>query len=290
MVPREVLRRVRRIEIRTRHMVQELFGGEYHSVFRGQGMDFSEVREYTPGDEVRSIDWNVSARMGHPFVKVFQEERELTVLLAVDLSASGDFGSARLKREWMAELGAVLAFSALRNQDKVGLLLFSDRIETYVPPAKGSTHSLRLIRDLLAYEPRGTGTRIAPALDHIARLQRKKAIVFLLSDFLDEGFERPLRSLARRHDLIAVSIRDPFEWQLPPVGLLHVEDPESGERHWLDTRDPALRRSFEEGENEARRQLERLFSQAGVDHIALSTTEDYVLPVTRFFRMRSRRR
>jgi uncharacterized protein (DUF58 family) len=290
MIPRELLKKIRRIEIRTRHMVQELFGGEYHSVFKGQGMDFAEVREYSAGDEVRSIDWNVSARMGHPFVKVFEEERELTVILAVDLSASGRFGSQALKRDWMAELGAVLAFSAIRNQDKVGLLLFSDRVETYVPPAKGTRHALRVIRDLLYFQPVGTGTRIDNALQHLGRVQSRKAIVFLLSDFLDEGFERSLKVLGRHHDLIAVSIRDPFEDMLPPLGLLHVEDPETGERHWIDCASPRARAAFTTAETERRAGLERLFTQARVDHIPISTAEDFVLPVSRFFRMRSRRR
>ena len=290
MIPRELLRKIRRIEIRTRHVVQTLFGGEYHSVFKGQGMDFAEVREYMAGDEVRSIDWNVSARMGHPFIKVFQEERELTVILAVDLSASGRFGSQALKRDWMAELGAVLAFSAIRNQDKVGLLLFSDRVETFVPPAKGSRHALRVIRDLLYYQPTGTGTRIDGALEHLGRVLGKKAIVFLVSDFLDTGFESSLKVLSRRHDLIAVSVRDPFEEMLPPVGLLQVEDPESGERHWLDCSSPRARTAFQQNEIERRSALERLFTQARVDHIPIRTDEDYVLPVSRFFRMRSRRR
>ncbi len=291
MIPKEVLKKIRRIEIRTRHVVQNLFGGEYHSAFKGRGMDFAEVREYVPGDEVRSIDWNVSARMAAPFVKVFREERELTVILAVDLSASGFFGSSELaKRDLVAELGAVLAFSAIRNRDKVGLLLFSDRIESHVPPARGSRHVLRIVRDLLYYRPEGRGTRIAFALSHLSRVQKKRAIVFLISDFQDAGFEKELRALKRRHDLIAVSVRDPLEEELPPVGLLQLEDLESGRRGWVDAADPRFREDYAGRIREDRRRLERLLSSSRVDHVALRTDRDYVPPMDRFFRMRSRRR
>ncbi|MDP2359847.1 MAG: DUF58 domain-containing protein [bacterium] len=290
MLSRELLEHIRRIEIRTRRRVQTLFAGEYHSAFRGQGMDFAEVREYVPGDEVRAIDWNVSARMGSPFVKVFQEERELNVLLAVDVSASGRFGSGpKSKREWMAELGAVLAFSAMRNRDKAGLILFSDRIERHVPPAKGTRHGLRLIRDLLAHEAAGRGTDIALLLQHIRRTQKKKAIIFLISDFQAPLDARALRSLARRHDLVALWVRDPLEEALPPLGLLRLEDLESGRGRWLDAGDAAVRRHWRERWAERRRALEGALRAAAVDHLALVAGEDPGRPLEQLFLRRSRR-
>jgi uncharacterized protein (DUF58 family) len=222
-IPPEILKKVRRIELSTRHLVDDLFGGEYHSVFKGTGMEFDEVREYTPGDDVRSIDWNVTARMGRPFIKRYKEERELTVILAVDASASGLFGSGeRLKSEIIAEVASVLAFSAIRNQDKVGCLIFTDRTEKYIPPEKGHRHVLRIIRELLYFKPLGKGTSIGGALETISHLQRRKAVVFLLSDFFDEGYETPLRLAGGRHDLIAVTIRDPLEVAIPVVCILHV--------------------------------------------------------------------
>jgi len=290
MIPRELLDHIRKIEIRTRRRVQTLFAGEYHSAFRGQGMDFAEVREYVPGDEVRALDWNVSARMGSPFVKVFQEERELNMLLAVDVSASGRFGSGvKSKREWMAELGAVLAFSAIRNRDKAGLILFSDRIERHVPPAKGTRHGLRLIRDLLAHETRGRGTDLGLALQHIRRTQKKRAIVFLISDFLAPLDARALRSLGRRHDLVALWVRDPLEERLPPLGLLRVEDLESGRRRWLDAADPAARAHWTERWAERRAALEQALRAAAVDHLALVAGEDPGRPLEQLFLRRSRR-
>jgi uncharacterized protein (DUF58 family) len=290
-LPRELLAQVRRIEIRTRGRVRDLYAGEYRSAFKGQGMDFAEVREYHAGDEVRAIDWNVSARLGSPFVKVFQEERELTVLLAVDVSASGAFGgAAKSKREQMAELGAVLAFSAMRNRDKVGLLLFSDRIERLVPPAKGPRHGLRIVRDLLAFEPAGRGTDIGGALERLRRQLRRRAVVFLVSDFIGDGWEQPLRLLARRHDLVAVTVRDALEEQLPPFGLLRVEDLETGRRRWLDAGDPALRQAWSAGRDRRRRRLGEELRAAGVDQIDLLAGEDLARPLERFFRRRNRRR
>lgn len=291
VLERELLAQVRRIEILTRGRVRNLFAGEYHSAFRGQGMDFAEVREYAEGDDVRAIDWNVSARMGTPFVKVFQEERELTVLLAVDLSASGLFGSAaRSKREQMAELGAVLAFSAIRNRDKVGLLLFSDRVERHVPPAKGTSHGLRIVRDLLGHRPEGQGTDIASALVRLRRIQRRRAVIFLVSDFIGEGWQLPLKLLARRHDVIAVSTRDPLEEQLPPFGLLRLQDLETGRRRWLDSGDPAVRRTWTERWTARRRRLTEDLRAAGVDHVELVVGEDLTRPLDRFFRQRGRRK
>jgi uncharacterized protein (DUF58 family) len=291
MIPKEILKKIRRIEIRTRHVVKDLFGGEYHSAFKGRGMDFAEVREYTPGDEVRTIDWNVSARMRKPYIKVFQEERELTVILAVDVSASCAFGSTEsTKRELMAELGAVLAFSAIRNRDKVGLLLFSDHVENYVPPAKGSTHALRLIRDLLYYTSQSKGSDMAAALSHLSRVQKKKAIVFLISDFLSPLAERELRALRRRHDLIAVSVCDPMEEQLPDLGLLQMEDLESGVRRWVDTGESAFREKHANWFKQRRDNVIRFLRASRIDQIILRTGEDYILPIDRFFRNRSRRR
>lgn len=290
MLTSELLERIRRIEIRTRRRVQTLLAGEYHSAFKGQGMDFAEVREYVPGDEVRSLDWNVSARMGAPFVKVFQEERELNVLLAVDVSASGRFGSAgKSKRDWMAELGAVLAFSAIRNRDKVGLLLFSDRVERHVPPAKGTRHGLRLIRDLLAHEPEGRGTDLGLALQHLQRTQKKRAIIFLISDFQAPLDARGLRALGRRHDLVALSVQDRLEEELPPLGLLRLEDLESGRRRWLDAGDPAVRAHWAARWQERRRTLELTLRAAAVDEVRLSAGEDPGRPLEQFFLRRSRR-
>ncbi len=289
-IPPEILKKVRRIELSTRGLVEDLIGGEYHSVFKGTGMEFDEVREYMPGDEVRSIDWNVTARMGRPFVKRFREERELTVLLVVDASASGLFGSAdRLKSEIIAEVASVLAFSAIRNQDKVGCLIFTDRVEKYIPPASGRRHVLRIIRELLYFKPEGEGTDIGNALETVSRLQKKKAVVFLVSDFMDEGYETPLRLAARRHDLIALSVHDPLEERLPDVGLLHLRDSETGEDHWIDTRSEGIRTAFGAEAIGRRLALEKLLSRNAVDQIALNVSEDYVLPLTRFFKRRMKR-
>ncbi|MFA7331429.1 MAG: DUF58 domain-containing protein [Candidatus Delongbacteria bacterium] len=290
MLTSELLERIRRLEIRTRRRVQTLLAGEYHSAFKGQGMDFAEVREYVPGDEVRSLDWNVSARMGAPFVKVFQEERELNVLLAVDVSASGRFGSAgKSKRDWMAELGAVLAFSAIRNRDKVGLLLFSDRVERHVPPAKGSRHGLRLIRDLLAHEPEGRGTDLGLALQHLQRTQKKRAIIFLISDFQAPLDARGLRALGRRHDLVALCVQDRLEGELPPLGLLRLEDLETGRRRWLDAGDPAVRAHWRARWQERRQTLDQTLRAAAVDQVRLSAGEDPGRPLEQFFLRRSQR-
>lgn len=290
MLTGEQLERIRRLEIRTRRRVRTLLAGEYHSAFRGQGMDFAEVREYVPGDEVRSLDWNVSARMGAPYVKVFQEERELNVLLAVDVSASGQFGREGTgKRDWMAELGAVLAYSAMRNGDKVGLVLFSDRVELHVPPAKGTRHGLRLIRDLLAHKPQGRGTDLEGLLQHLRRVQKKRAVVFLVSDFLAPLDARALRALARRHDVVALSVRDPWEEELPDLGLLRLEDLESGRRGWLDSSDPAARAWWSARARERTQALDSTLRAAAVDQVPLRAGEDPVRPLERFFQLRSRR-
>ena len=252
MLSPELIRAVRHIEIRTRHLVNDSFAGEYHAIFKGRGMEFDEVREYQPGDDVRTIDWNVTARMGHPFVKRYVEERELTVMLAFDASASGSFGTKdRFKRELAAELGAVLAFSAITNNDKVGLLAFTDEIELHIPPRKGRRHVLRLIRDLLAFEPHGRGTDIVGGLDRLNHTLKRRAIVFLVSDMLQsdedgptDALERALLATNRRHDLVAVTIADPRETAWPDVGLVSLEDAESGARMWVDSASPAWREAF----------------------------------------------
>ena len=289
-IPAEILKKVRRIELSTRHLVDDMFGGEYHSVFKGTGMEFDEVREYFPGDDVRSIDWNVTARMGRPFIKRYKEERELTVMLVVDASASGLFGSReRLKSEIIAEVASVLAFSAIRNQDKVGCLIFTDRTEKYIPPEKGHRHVLRIIRELLYFKPEGTGTDIGKALETITHLQRRKAVVFLLSDFFDEGYETALRLAAGRHDLIAFNIFDPLEAEIPDVGLLHVRDAETGQEHWLDTSSKWVRKHFGEEAAERRENLRQLLGRHGVDHIPLDVTGDTIVPLVRFFKQRMKR-
>lgn len=288
---KEILRKVRRIELSTRHVVRDLFSGEYHSVFKGQGMDFTEVREYQPGDEIRLIDWNVSARMGHPFVKIFQEERELTVLLAVDISASENFGSAeQLKRELISEMCAVIAFSAIRNNDKVGLLLFSDRIEKYIPPDKGNSHILTIIRQLLYFRPQSRGTDMALGLEHLNRLLKKQAIVFVVSDFQDTGYEQPLRLLRKRHDLIAVPVEDDWEREVPSVGWLQGTDPETGITRWLNTGSRFWRQRFISDRESRKQSLQRFLKASSIDFVPLSTGRSYIRPLIRFFRERSRRR
>jgi len=290
VIPKEILKKVRRIEISTRGLVNEVFSGEYHSVFKGQGMTFSEVREYQYGDDIRSIDWNVTARTGAPFVKIFEEERELTVLLLVDVSASGNFGSReRFKGETAVELSAVLAFSAIKNNDKIGLLLFSDRIEKFVPPRKGRRHVLRVLRELLYHKPEGRGTDIGGALEYLSRVVRRRAVVFLVSDFRGSDFVRPLSVVGKRHDLIAVRLTDPREVDLPPVGLVEIEDPETGERLVLNTSDQAFREAFRMDAEKGRAELDRDFRRCQVDVIDVENGEPYVEPLMRFFQTRMRR-
>jgi uncharacterized protein (DUF58 family) len=291
MIPREVLKQVRRIEISTRGLVNEVFSGEYHSAFKGRGMSFAEVREYAYGDDVRSIDWNVSARMGSPFVKVFEEERELTVMLLVDVSASGDFGTRqRMKNELAVEVCALLAFSAIENHDKVGLVVFSDHVEKFVPPRKGRRHALRVLRELLYHRRSGRRTDIAGALEYLARVQRKRAVVFLVSDFRDEGFERPLAVAGRRHDVIAVRVEDARERELPRIGLLELEDPETSERVVVNTSLSAFRAAFVALEGRRRTELDRVLQRSKVDVIGVETGQPYVQALRRFFEGRMRRR
>ena len=290
MIPREILKKVRRVEITTRGLVNEVFSGEYHSVFKGRGMNFAEVREYQYGDDIRSIDWNVTARTGNPFVKVFEEERELTVMLVVDVSASGDFGTReRMKGEVAVEICALLAFSAIKNNDKVGLIIFSDRIEKFVPPRKGRAHVLRVLRELFYHKPEGRGTDIAGALEYLTRVVRRRAVAFLVSDFMSDGFEKPLAVAGRRHDLIAVRLSDQREASLPPLGFVEFEDAETGELFMVNTSDARFRAEFEDRAAKAREGLQRTFRRSRVDVIDIQTDESYVQPLMRFFKERERR-
>jgi uncharacterized protein (DUF58 family) len=295
---REILKKVRQIEIRTNRLVNDSLAGDYHSVFRGRGMDFDEVREYVPGDEVRTIDWNVTARAGRPFVKKFTEERELTILLLVDLSASGNFGSAhQSKRELAAELASVLAFSAIRNSDKVGLILFTDEVEQYIPPKKGRRHVLRVVREILYFQPQRRGTNVAQALDFANRVTSRRAVVFLISDFQSTGnqdatlaiLRRAMRQTHRRHDLVAVRIQDPHEVAVPDVGVLAIEDAETGEMIELDTTNPDVRSRFQQHAQERVAKLRRAFNGEAVDSLELVTGENYVPALKRFFETRERR-
>jgi uncharacterized protein (DUF58 family) len=294
-----IMGRMRRLEIRTRRMVNDSLGGAYHSVFKGRGMDFSEVREYTPGDEVRTIDWNVTARAGRTFVKKFTEDRELTIFLLVDISASGNFGSGALsKRELAAEIAGLLAFSAIRNNDKVGLLLYTDRIERYLKPKKGRHHVLRVVRDILFHQPEATGTDSIKALDVASHVLHRRAIVFLISDFEFSGdqsvaraaLRRALRQVNRRHDLIAVHIEDPRERELPDVGVLALEDAETGEIVELNTSRARVRNAFKEQSEQRTRQLLNAIRAEGVDTLQLQTDAPYMPILQRFFKNRIRRR
>jgi uncharacterized protein (DUF58 family) len=286
----ELLRKVRRIEIRTGRLVDSLLGGAYHSAFKGRGMEFEDVREYVPGDEIRTIDWNVTARAGSPHVKTFREERELTVLLLVDVSRSEFFGSGgQRKSDLVAEFSALVALAALRNGDKVGLALFSDRVERYLPPKKGRRHALRLIRDLLAFKPASRGTSLAEALSFTGKVLKRRAVVFLVSDLLDAGFERDLAAARSRHDLIAVRVADPRETALPDVGLVTLEDAETGETVLVDTGSARFRESFATGGESARKRQDQLLRSLRVDGLEITTGGDYVPELTRFFRMREKR-
>ncbi len=290
MVPTEILKKVRRIEITTRSVVNDVFAGEYHSVFKGRGMDFSEVREYSIGDDVRTIDWNVTARMNRPYVKVFEEERELTVMLMVDASSSGEFGTVhQMKGEIAIEICALLAFSAIKNNDKVGLIIFTDKVEKFVPPKKGKTHVLRVIRELFYHEPQSSKTDIREALEYLNRIANRRSVVFLVSDFMSEGFEKALQIVNKKHDMVAITIRDPREISLPNVGFIELEDAETGEVFLLDTSDPSIRENFSQQSSRKQEELEKLFKSMSVDHVAISTDRPYVDPLIRFFRMRAKR-
>jgi uncharacterized protein (DUF58 family) len=291
MIPRDILKKVRQIEIRTRHMVTEVFAGQFHSAFKGQGMEFEEVREYVPGDDIRSIDWNVTARAGTPFIKKFVEERELTVMLVVDVSASQGFGSGnRLKRDVAAEMAAVLAFAAIRNQDKVGLLLHTDVVERYIPPGKGTRHVLRVISDVLNTKPTGRGTRLVPAVDYLNRIARRPGVVFFIGDFLlNEEFRRPLAITAGRHDVVAVVLGDKREQAWPKAGLVEWEDAETGKRYLVDTSDERTRRRLTTLQLQKREKLRETLARAGADAIEIECGDPYERSFRKFFETRSRR-
>jgi uncharacterized protein (DUF58 family) len=290
MIPQELIRKIRHIEIRTRRLVNDVFAGEYQSVFKGRGMEFAEVREYQPGDEIRTIDWNVTARFGKPFVKRYDEERELTVVLAVDASGSGRFGTAQqMKVEIATELCALLAFSAIANNDKVGLLIFTDQVEKFIPPKKGRQHVLRVIRELLYSKPEGRGTDIGQALSYLNRVVRRRSVVFLVSDFLASGYRRALHVTSRRHDVVAVAISDPRERELPNVGMMLVEDAETGQVQWVDTGSRQFREEYARRGVQDAAEQDELFRSIDVDHIKISTDRSYVDPLVAFFAERARR-
>ncbi len=290
MIPREIFKQIRRIEIRTKRLVNDLFSGEYHSTFKGQGMEFEEVREYTPGDDIRLIDWNVTARQGFPFIKKFREERELSVVLMVDASSSGRFGTKeRFKSETAAELAAVLAFSAIKNNDKVGLIIFTDQVEKFVPPQKGRGHVLRIIREILYFKPAGQRTDIGGAMEYFNRVIKRKSVVFLISDFLSEDFYKPLQIANRKHDVIAVKITDPREATFENVGLIELEDAETGEVFVIDTSSKAFRREFAARAEEDATQLKRGFQLIDLDFVSIRTDESYITPLVNFFKVRERR-
>lgn len=284
---KDLLKKVRLIELKTRGLSEHIFSGEYHSAFKGRGMTFSEVREYSPGDEVRTIDWNVTARFGHPFVKVFEEERELTAMLIADVSGSEDFGTTGLlKRELITEVCATIAFSAIRNNDKVGLLLFTDKVEKFIPPKKGRSHILRIVRELLEFRPEGKGTDIAGALRYMNNVIKKRSIAFLVSDLLDNGYEDALKIANRRHDLVVLRTTDPRESDLPNMGLVRFADPETGEMRWVNTGSRALRSAYRASALKHQQRTKELLRRSGVDHATITTDEGYVRPLMRLFKQR----
>ena len=290
MIPKEILQKVRHIEIRTKGLVNDLFGGEYHSVFKGRGMTFSEVREYYPGDDIRLIDWNVTARSNAPFVKIFEEERELTVFLMVDVSRSGHFGTVdQFKSELAAEIAAVLGFSAIKNQDKVGLILFSDHVEKYIAPKKDKSHILRVVREVLFHEPAGTGTSLQSGLDFLMNVAKRKAVVFLISDFLDDSYWKSLKLANRKHDMIGIRIADPAEGNLPDLGLIKVHDPETGEQFWADMCSENERDDLSKFIKEKWDLFENECGRSHFDVIIVGTDKDYVEPLMTYFRRREKR-
>lgn len=290
VIPKDVLRQIRRIEITTSRLVSSVFCGQYQSVFKGRGMEFDEVREYQPGDEIRSIDWNVTARTGRLHVKKFVEERELTVMLLLDLSASSYFGTInKLKKQIAAEICAVLAFSAIRNNDKVGLIIFTDRIEKLVPPAKGVSHVLRIVREALCFRPQGKKTDISIALEYLSKICRRSSVAFIVSDFYDEGFERPLSIANKRHDLVGLTITDPRELDLPDTGITVFEDPETGNTFSIDTSNEALRKEYRQRSSAIMQKRKKTFTRLGVDNVDIHCDVPYDRTLFKFFRMRERR-
>jgi len=290
MIPKEILKKVKRLEITTRGLVNDVFSGEYHSVFKGRGMEFSEVREYQIGDDIRTIDWNVTARSGSPYVKIFEEERELTVMLMVDASSSGEFGTfEQLKGEIGVEICALLAFSAIKNNDKVGLIIFTDKIEKFIPPRKGKSHVLRLLRELLYFKPEDKKTDIGMSLEYLNRVAQRRSVIFMISDFISRDYEKQLRIVNKKHDIVAINIIDPREMELPSIGFIEFEDLESGERMMLDTSDPEVRKLFKNESSASLVKREKLFKSMNVDSIMIRTDQSYVEPLIKFFRMRAKR-
>jgi uncharacterized protein (DUF58 family) len=289
MEANELLKRVRKIEIKTRGLSRHIFAGEYHSAFKGRGMAFSEVREYQYGDDFRSVDWNVTARFNHPYIKVFEEERELTVMLLLDVSGSGDFGTlTRLKSTVITEIAALLSFSAIQNNDKVGVILFSDRIERFIPPKKGRQHILKIIRELIDFKPESKLTRLTVPLRYLVNAIKKRSIAFVVSDFISENFEEALKIAAKKHDVVCLRVFDPREGELPDMGLLKVRDAETGEMLWVDTASTVVRSTYREAYRKKQEELEDMMTRAGVDKIALAAHEDYVKPLMRLFKKRAR--
>ncbi len=290
MLPKDIIRKIRRIQITTNRLVNESLAGEYHSVFKGRGMEFEDVREYQHGDDIRTIDWNVTSRAGRPFVKRYVEERELTVMLLVDTSASGSFGSAgKTKGEVSAEISALLAFSAIKNNDRVGALLFTDHVEKFIPPRRGATHVLRVVREVLFHRPQGRGTRIESALEHLNLVIRKRAVVFLISDLLDQGYEQALKVANRKHDVVIIQIVDPREQELPPLGILEIRDAETGEIVYVDSSLPEVREIYRQNWEQNRQKQRKLFQSHRIDNVTIDTAQPYDVPLVRFFAERARR-
>jgi uncharacterized protein (DUF58 family) len=290
MLPKEVLRKIRRIEITTSKLVTDFLAGQYESVFKGRGMEFDEVREYQPGDEIRSIDWNVTARMGSPFIKKYVEERQLTVMILLDASSSSSFGTTkRFKKELAAEVSAVLAFAAIQNNDRVGLIIFTDRIEKFVPPRKGLHHVLRVVREALYFNPKGKGTDIAAALRYLDNVTTRRAVIFVISDFFSEDFKKPLSIANKKHDVVAITITDPREGQLPNAGIIELVDAETDAPYMIDTASAKVRDVYAKKAGQMRNERTRLFGSVGVDHIDISTDKSYLEEFIKFFRMRKRR-
>lgn len=284
----ELLKKVRKIEIKTRGLSKNIFAGEYHSAFKGRGMTFAEVREYQYGDDIRSIDWNVTARFGHPYIKVFEEERELTVVLLIDVSGSREFGTvSQLKKDIFTEVAATLAFSTIQNNDKIGVIFFSDKIEKFIPPKKGKKHVLQIIRELIDFEPESNKTDIAGALRYLTNAIKKSSTAFIISDFIDTNFERDLTIASRKHDVVALQVYDIRETELPNVGLIKLKDAESGERVWVDTSDKRLRTTFKHAWGEGQLALQKAFTKSGVDLVSMSTSDDYVRALMKLFKMRA---
>lgn len=284
----ELLRKVRRIEIKTRGLSKNIFAGEYHSAFKGRGMTFAEVREYQYGDDIRSVDWNVTARFGHPYIKVFEEERELTVMLLIDVSGSREFGTVtQLKKDIFTEVAATLAFSTIQNNDKIGVIFFSDKIEKFIPPKKGKKHVLQIIRELIDFKPVSNATDIAGALRYFTNAIKKSSTAFVISDFIDKNFEKDLTIANRKHDIVALQVYDIRETELPDVGLVKLKDAETGERIWVDTSDKRLRTTYKHAWGESQLSLQKTFTKSGVDSVSMNTSEDYVRALMKLFKMRA---